>query len=181
MERTRLKDCAADTAAASAALVLASAACLAAASALSSADAAAAAACADGQVRARALSSQRLPQIDTDPGYFIMPAHSAVPSNSSVVSGFECPKAVSAHMAQLQAEVAFRHLSEHKVSAQSYKAGSGRARTCEERHADAAAFDVASTALPSLMQSLVSATAAATASALIRAACAKACASKQAR
>ena len=44
--------------------------------------------------------------------------------------------------------------------------------TCEERHADAAAFDVASTALPSLMQSLVSATAAATASALMRAACA---------
>ena len=53
MERTRLKDCAADTAAASAALVLASAACLAAASALSSADAAAAAACADKRVRTR--------------------------------------------------------------------------------------------------------------------------------
>ena len=51
--------------------------------------------------------------------------------------------------------------------------------TCEERHADAAAFDVASTALPSLMQSLVSATAAATASALMRAACAKVHTSKK--
>ncbi len=49
----------------------------------------------------------------------------------------------------------------------------GVARACEERQADAAALEVASTALPSLMQSLVRATAAATASALMRAACAR--------
>ena len=45
-------------------------------------------------------------------------------------------------------------------------------RTWLERQAEAAALEVASTALPSLMQSLVSVTAAATASALTRAACA---------
>lgn len=44
-------------------------------------------------------------------------------------------------------------------------------RTWLERQAEAAALEVASTALPSLMQSLVSVTAAATASALTRAAC----------
>lgn len=46
-----------------------------------------------------------------------------------------------------------------------------RQLTWLERQADAAALEVASTALPSLMQSLVSVTAAATASALTRAAC----------
>ena len=44
-------------------------------------------------------------------------------------------------------------------------------RAWDERQAEAAALEVASTALPSLMQSFVSATAAATASALMRAAC----------
>ena len=49
----------------------------------------------------------------------IMPACSAVPNNVQVESGIKCRKAASAHMALSQAKVAFWCGLRHKVSAQS--------------------------------------------------------------